>query len=120
MERIIEMLEKNQAITAGETFVYNGEKCEVPGMTDEEIETMIADGNKIGDIEIEIKLDGEMTTIKLIDMKDGRKLFKRIEAMNLDGNINAFWYVWRLARIEEKLQNMSESKRNKVKQILGL
>ena len=38
MEKIIEMLETNQAITAGETFVYNGERCEVPGMTDDQEE----------------------------------------------------------------------------------
>lgn len=115
MERILDMNSKNEKIIEGETFEYNGEVCEVPPMTEDEIAVMKEEGNKIGNITI--ILHGQ--EIRLIDMKDGRKLYKRIQAMKIEGNINSFWYTWREARIEEGLANLPEPKRAAIKKLLG-
>lgn len=117
MERIISMHKANEKITGGEIISYNGEEFEVPPMSEEEIAQMKEDGKKIGDIEITI---GDKT-MKVIDIDEGRKLFKRLQVLPLpkDANMTAFWYLWRETQIEKGLANLPESKANSVKKLLG-
>lgn len=120
MEKYLEMYDKNQEIVGGEEFIYNGKTHYVEGMTDEEIDEMRQEGLEIGNIEIDLLTPNGPEKIKLIDMQDGRKLFKRIDSLNLDNdtNFNAFWYVWREARMEERFNRLSEKAQAKIIDIL--
>lgn len=116
VERIMSMHEKNEELVGGETIIYKGEEHTVPPMTDEELEQMKKEGEEIAEIEIE-EASGE--TIKLIDMNDGRKLYKRLQALNIEGNTQAFWYLWREAQIEKEFKKLPETKVKQIKKILG-
>lgn len=117
MERIISMHKENEKITGGEIISYNGEEFEVPPMSQEEIDQMLIDGQKIGDMEIEIGDE----KVKLVDIDNGRKLFKRLQILPLPENANktAFWYLWRENQIKKALNNLPESKANSIKELLG-
>lgn len=115
VERLMQMHEKNEEIVGGETIIYKGEEHTVPPMSEEELEQMKAEGEKIA--EIEIVADGK--TIKLIDMNDGRKLYKRLQALDIEGNTQAFWYLWRESQIEKEFEKLPEAKVSKIKKILG-
>lgn len=119
MQKIIEMHDKNAKVTEGETITFNGEEIEIPGMTQEEINQMIEDGKKIGDIEITKTIDDEDVEMKLIDIKNGREVYKILNALEVEENLQAFWYVWREQKIEKRLETLSEGKRNKIKKLLG-
>lgn len=117
MERIISMHQDNQKIIGGEIISYNGEEFEVPPMSEEEITQMKEDGKIIGDIEITVGDE----KVKLIDIDNGRTLFKRLQVLPLPENANktAFWFLWRENQIEKGLNNLPETKRNSIKKMLG-
>ena len=114
MERIIDMHNKNKKVTEGETILFNGEEFEVPPMSEEEINKMIEEGEEIGNIEIGVK--GE--EVKLIDIDDGRKLYKRLEVLNLEGNLASFWFAWRENQIEKGINNLPKNKQKAIRQML--
>lgn len=115
VERIMSMHEKNDEIVGGETIIYKGEEHTVPPMSEEELEQMKKEGEEIANIEIEV--GGE--TIKLIDMNDGRKLYKRLQALNVEGNTQAFWFLWRENQIEKEFKKLPETRVKQIKKILG-
>ena len=114
MERIIDMHNKNKKVTEGETILFNGEEFEVPPMSEEERNKMIEEGEEIGNIEIGVK--GE--EVKLIDIDDGRKLYKRLEVLNLEGNLASFWFAWRENQIEKGINNLPKNKQKAIRQML--
>ena len=117
MEKYLEMYNRNQEIVGPETIKYNGEEITVPGMDEEELEEFIKEGEAIGDIEIIIEGDRK---IKLLDITDGRRLFKRLDVLNLDKdtNMTAFWYVWRQARMEDRLATLPKAKQAQILAII--
>lgn len=115
IERVMQMHEKNEEIVGGETIIYKGEEHTVPPMSEEELEQMKKEGEEIA--EIEIVADGK--AIKLIDMDDGRKLYKRLQALEVEGNTQAFWYLWREVQIEKEFKKLPEAKAKQIKKILG-
>lgn len=120
MEKYLEMYDKNQEIVGSEIIIYNGKEIEVPGMSEEEVEEFIKEGNEVGNIEISLTSSDGLEKVKLIDITDGRKLFKRLDSMNLadDYNLNAFWYVWRKNRMEHRFETLSKAAQEKILAIL--
>lgn len=110
------MYDRNQEIVGPETIVFNNKEIIVPGMDEDELAQFVQEGNEVGNINIEV--NGE--TISLINMADGRRLFKRLEAMNLkDVNMTAFWYVWREARMAERLAKLPEERQAQILAIIN-
>lgn len=116
MQRVMDLIQANKKITKGEIVVFNGEEFEVPPMTEDEIEEMREDGREIAEIEVEI--DGKK--ISLLDMDNGRKLFKRLQILPIpkEANMTAFWYLWRERQIEKGLADLPESKKEAIMKII--
>lgn len=120
MEKYMEMYNKNQEIVGPEVIEFEGKEVVVPGMDEDELEEFIEEGMEIGNIKVGIQVNGKTEQIRLIDMQNGRKLFKRLETLNFgkDDNMNAFWYVWREARMKERIEGLPERQREQILAII--
>lgn len=115
MKKYMEYMEKNKVVTDGEEIEFNGETHIIGKMSDDEITQMKAEGVEL--LKTEVIYKGKPTILK--DIKSGKDLFNITEAIQLEGNLTAMWYMWREARMEERLNNLSPKAQKEIKELLN-
>lgn len=115
MKKTLEMIEKNKKVTDGEELEFNGEIVMIGAMNEEEIAEMKKEGEEL--LKTKVTYKGE--EIELKDVKSGRDLYNITEAIELEGNYTAFWYVWREYRIKERMGKLSKKAQSDIKKLLG-
>lgn len=115
MKKYLEYLAKNQTVTDGEEIEFNGEKHVIGKMTEDEITEMKAEGIEL--LKTEVTYKGEKTKLK--DIKSGKDLYNITEAIELEGNFTAMWFMWREYRMEERMKTLSPKAQKQIKALLS-
>lgn len=115
MKKYLEYKQKNDSVVNGEEIEFNGETHIIGKMTEEEINEMRVEGNEL--LKTEVTYKGEK--IPLSKIKSGKDLYNITEAIELEGNFSAMWYVWRELRMKERLESLSPKAQKQIRQLLN-
>ena len=113
MKKYLEYRNKNQQVVNGEEIEFNGETHIIGKMTDDEIINMRAEGTKL--LQTEVTYRGNKVPLSAI--KSGKDLYNITEAIELEGDFTAMWFVWREIRMAERLETLSPKAQEQIKQL---
>lgn len=115
MKKYLEYKEKNDTVVNGEEIEYNGETHVIGAMNEDEVIQMRATGAEL--LKTEVTYKGEKTPLS--NIKSGKDLYQITEAIELEGDFTAMWFVWRELRMKERLESLSPKAQKQIRQLLN-